>query len=257
MARVKVSAPPKPRKRAPARKGFRKNTTEARADHTLTLPDEQVEDPGAWVCQACGQPMVAQGFTPRGEGSGVRGRLRKYDLDACRECVAAWSTFAKMMVVVRDRATPKAWLMWRQLMMKLANSRAWNRGVANQYFQEARGQVERRDVSTHEARVQRAQALIDQLTETARLSVSDLAATMVGEYAAMDAYAKDDRTSRDYFDYGKAGTGTYMSREEAAQRCRVIRAKAQARHFLVPHQLAGARSQLALAKRALKKAMKG
>ncbi len=239
---------PKPRKSkswGPSQR--RKNTTKPRADHRLPSADEQVDSPGSWVCQCCGQPMVAQGFVPKGEGSGRRGRARKYDIDACRECMAAWSTFSEHMQVVRDRATPQAWLWWRQTLMGLANSRAWNRGVANTLFQERRQQVERPEIGRLQERVARAEAAVTALQTRAALSAYDIASEY-DEYAPFAAHARGrlvpELTRRGY------------SPERAADYIAGMHERAVAELAALPHKIAGAKATLTTAKRELNKVLK-
>lgn len=141
----KVPAPKSSRSRSRSMttrmSGPRHNPTAARPD--LALDGHR--------CPMCGQQMTSP--EDHGTGRGGRGRPRVYDTPECRKLASliglpdtvsapradATGELSTYIKLVTDRALPEARLGLRRRMMVIANSFAWNKGVASQSVQRRRG----------------------------------------------------------------------------------------------------------------------
>lgn len=192
---AKKTIRPAPRKRAtrkaPAKRAGtqrRRNSTEARPE--IAMPGvfgaEASSDPRGWRCAMCGQLMAPQGFLPRGEGSGRRGRVRKYDTDECRELAALIgdlesdghdSTVDRLTRFVSARAgLPEVRLIIRKKLWKFTNQIPWNRGVENLRMKQKRGEVARATPEELVRRAEREEAKLVRLQRKREAHAREIAA---------------------------------------------------------------------------------
>lgn len=83
-----------------------------------------VTDPNVFLvsCNVCGHPFLCHRL-------GERGRPREFCSPECKAVATSWDTFETSFQKIVEKITIRQLFAWRGLLLGLASSRAWNKGL--------------------------------------------------------------------------------------------------------------------------------